>query len=76
MSEYDKKIEEVKALCKWFNEHRQELVDNDGSIIISAVYGNPAHITNIACGNAFYLAEMLARLGEGCQKQFRERNAQ
>lgn len=70
MNEYDKKVEEVKALCKWFNDHRDEVVEHDDGVIIAMVYGEPERISNIAVGEAELIAEILARLTMGCRADY------
>ena len=64
MSEYDKKIEEIKELCKWFNEH------HDDGIILAVVHDLRA--TSIATGDGDIIASMLGHLIERCHQSWRE----
>lgn len=70
MSEYDKKIEEVKELCKWFNEHHDEVMEHDDGIILAVVHEIRA--TSIATGDGDLIASMLGHLIERCHQSWRE----
>lgn len=71
MSEYDKKIEEIKELCKWFNEHQDEVaMHEDDGIILAAVH--ESKVTNIAIGDGVLVASMLGHLIEGCHQRWQE----
>ena len=76
MSEYDKKIEEVKALCAWLHEHQDDVHDHEDSIVLSVAVGLTDKVTSIAVGDAEDIAIMLAHLAQGCREQYVERNAQ
>lgn len=75
MSEYDKKIEEIKEMCRWFNEHQNDVMEHGDGIILAAVYGE-SRITNIAVGDGELVANILAHLVHGCHENWQKRNVQ
>lgn len=38
MTEYEKKVEEVKELCVWFNEHMEQVLGNKDCFLIAIVH--------------------------------------
>lgn len=68
MSEYDEKIEEIKELCSWFNEHTDEVMMHNDGIVLAAVYNEPKHITNMVIGDTDLIESIFMTLLEGALK--------
>lgn len=44
MTEYEKKLEELRSICEWLQEHGEEVDEQDGAVIIA--FENPeAHFS-------------------------------
>lgn len=65
MTEYDKKIKEIKDLCKWANDHQQEIIQHDDAVVLAVVYGKPQRITNMVVGRGENVTAVLEHLVEG-----------
>lgn len=65
MSEYDKKIQEIKDLCKWAHDHQREIIEHGDGIVLAAVYGKPQRITNMVIGRGGLVRDILLHLADG-----------
>lgn len=65
MTEYDKKIKEIKDLCKWANDHQQEIIQHDDAVVLAVVYDKSQRITNMVVGRGENVTAVLEHLVEG-----------
>lgn len=65
MTEYDKKIKEIKDLCEWANDHQQEIIQHDDAVVVAVVYGKPQRITNMVVGRGENVTAVLEHLVRG-----------
>lgn len=65
MTEYDKKIKEIKDLCKWANDHQQEIIQHNDVVVLAVVYDEPQRITNMVVGRGEHVIAVLEHLVKG-----------
>ena len=62
MTEYDKKIKEIKDLCKWADDHKQEIIQHDDTVVLAVVCDKPYRITNMVVGRGKNVIAVLEHL--------------
>lgn len=60
MGEYEEKMEELRALARYFNEHNEEIKKRDDAVAIYAIEGR--HFTECTKGRIDYIVAVVAAL--------------
>lgn len=59
MTEYEKKLEELRGICEWLQEHGDEVDEQDGAVIIAfEIPGKPFKACLSAGGHLMKLTAM------------------
>lgn len=59
MTEYEKKLEELRGICEWLQEHWEEVDKEDGAVIIAfEIPGKPFKACLSAGGNLLKLTAL------------------
>lgn len=60
MSEYEEKMEELRALARYFNEHNEEIKKHDDAVVIYAI--EDRHFTECTQARIDYIVAAVAAL--------------
>ena len=58
MTEYEKKLEELRSICEWLQEHREEVDKEDGAVIIA--FENPGTHYQATLSAGGHLVKLMA----------------
>lgn len=58
MTEYEKKLEELRGICEWLSEHGDEIDEQDGAVIIA--FENPGEPFKACLSAGGHLLKLMA----------------
>lgn len=75
MTEYEKKLEELRSICEWLSEHGAEVDEQDGAVIIAfEIPGKPFKACLSAGGHLLKLTALHMAILK-CMEKCMDKNA-